>query len=93
MSGRPDVPEEWKKEFPPETFETRIARQLAYHRAEIDAGSRQGLAPGMLLTLFSGKYGATDLRVIGVTAGTAVVENAYGDPPLTKGTRVVSRLR
>jgi len=46
----------------------------------------------MLLTLFSSKYGATDLRVVSVTAGTAVIENAYGDPPLTKGTRVYSRI-
>lgn len=87
VSGRPEVPEDWKKRFPPDHFATRITRQLTYHRAEIGAGSRQGLAPGMLLTLFSEKFGATDLDVVSVTAGTAVIENPYGDPPLTKGTR------
>jgi len=92
VSGRPEVPEDWKKVFPPDNFKTRVARQLAYHRAEIDAGSGHGLATGMLLTLYSSKYGATDLRVVSVTAGTAVIENAYGDPPLTKGTRVYSRI-
>ena len=91
--GRPEVPEDWKKEFPPDHFETRIARQIAYHRAEIPAGSLQGLAPGMLLTLFSDKYGATDVRVISVRAGASIIENPYGGPPLTKGTRVVSRIR
>jgi hypothetical protein len=90
--GRPEVPEAWQKEFPPDNFSTRVARQLAYHRAEIDAGSRDGLAAGMLLTLYSHKHGATDLRVVSVTAGTAVIENKYGDPPLTKGTRVYSRI-
>lgn len=54
--------------------------------------SRDGLAVGMLLTLYSSKYGATDLRVVSVTAGTALIENDYGDPPLTKGTRVYSRI-
>ena len=92
VSGRPEVPEDWKKRFPPEHFRTLVARQLAYHCAEIDAGSRNGLAAGMLLTLFSSKYGATDLRVVSVTAGAAVIENDYGDPPLTKGTRVYSRV-
>lgn len=92
VSGRPEVPEDWKKKFPPDNFRTRVARQLAYHKAEIDAGSRDGLAVGMLLTLYSSKYGATDLRVVSVTAGTALIENDYGDPPLTKGTRVYSRI-
>jgi hypothetical protein len=90
--SRPEVPEDWKKSFPPDNFSMRVARQLEYHRAEIDAGSRNGLAAGMLLTLFSSKYGATDLRGVSVTADTAVIENAYGDPPLTKGTRVYSRI-
>jgi hypothetical protein len=73
--------------------ETVISRQPAYHRAEIPVGTIGGVAAEMRLMLVSRKYGSNEVRVVSVTANTAVIENDYGDPPLSKGVRVTSKAR
>jgi hypothetical protein len=89
--GTPRVPSEWQQWLLRAPIEGRITRALARHRAEIDVGSKRSVSPGLVLTLVSKKYGWTDVRVVSVTAGSSVIENDYGDPPLLVGWRVTSR--
>jgi hypothetical protein len=89
--GLPEVPAEWQKWLLRTPVEARVTRVLARHRAEIGAGSKQELHPGMLLSLVSRKYGSTDVRVVSVGPSSSVVENEYGDPPFVSGGRVTSK--
>jgi hypothetical protein len=90
-SGLPEVPAAWQRWFLQKSVDARITRALARHRAEIGAGSKQGLTPGILLGLVSKKYGPSDVRVVSVTADSSIIENDHGDPPLLVGWRVTSR--
>lgn len=89
--GLPELPEQWRKWLLVTPVEARVTRTFARHRAEIDAGARQKLEPGMLLNLVSKKYGSTDVRVVSVARDSSVIENDYGDPPLVVGGRVTSK--
>ena len=90
-SGPPAVPATWQKWLLQSPVDARIIRALARHRAEINAGSKQGLHPGILLALVSKKYGPSDVKVVSVTVDSSIIENDYGDPPLLVGWRVTSR--
>jgi hypothetical protein len=90
-SGLPEVPPAWQKWLLRTAVDARIIQALARHRAEIDAGDKQGLHPGVLLALMSKQYGPSDVRVVSVAADSSIIENDYGDPPLHVGWRVTSR--
>ena len=90
-SGLPELPHAWQKWLLQRPVDARIIRALARHRAEIDAGDKQGLHPGVLLTLVSKQYGPSDVRVVSVATDSSIIENDYGDPPLLIGWRVTSR--
>ena len=89
--GFPQLPTEWQQWLLRSPVEGRITRALARHRAEIDVGSKHSISLGLMLTLVSKKYGWTDVRVVSVAAGSSIIENDYGDPPLLVGGRVTSR--
>jgi len=89
--GVPELPAEWRTWLLRTRVEARVSRVLARHRAEINAGSKRGVQPGLLLNLVSRKYGPSDVRVLAVRGDVSIIENDYGDPPMEIGRRVTSR--
>jgi hypothetical protein len=90
-AGPPRLPDRWMPFILTKPVEARVTRVLGRHRAEINAGSQQGVQPGMLLTVIGRKREWADVRATAVAARSSVVEGEYGRPALAKGQRVTSK--
>jgi len=92
VSGKPGVPEQWKKFFLSQPVRGRITELIGKQEAWLDKGAGDGLLAGMILTAQQhGKIMFSQVRVEAVEKGRCRVQCRWKDSELAVGQTVSSR--